>query len=120
MVVDAEGLKALAEPLADAPAGKLRVLTPHPGEMSRLTGQPVEVIQADRIGAARTLATDKKIILVLKGERTVIAFPDGRVSINPTGTPAMGTGGTGDILTGMLAGFVAPSPAQAELALLTS
>src|SRR5260370_2889848 len=120
MVLDADGLNALAEHLADAPAGKLRVLTPHPGEMSRLTGQPVEVIQADRIGAARTLATDKKIILVLKGERTVIAFPDGRVSINPTGTPAMGTGGTGDILTGMLAGFLGQFPAQPELAILAA
>ena len=121
MVVDADGLNALAGHLPDAlGTGKLRVLTPHPGEMSRLTGQPVDVIQADRVGAARKLATAKKIVLVLKGERTLIAFPDGRVSINPTGTPAMGTGGTGDILTGMLAGFIGQFLSQPELAILAA
>src|SRR5260370_41129503 len=78
MVLDADGLNALAEHLPDAPAGKLRVLTPHPGEMSRLTRQPVDVIQADRVGPARKLATDRQIILVLKGARTVIALPERR------------------------------------------
>jgi len=120
MVVDADGLNALAGNFPEALGGKLRVLTPHPGEMSRLTGQPVEVIQADRAGAARKLATDKKIVVVLKGERTVIAFPDGRVSINPTGTPAMGTGGTGDILTGLIAGLLGQFPGQPELAILAA
>jgi ADP-dependent NAD(P)H-hydrate dehydratase / NAD(P)H-hydrate epimerase len=65
---------------------------------------------ADRVGTARGLATERAGHVVLKGERTLIAFPDGRVWINPTGTPAMGTGGTGDVLTGMIAGFLAQFP----------
>ena len=72
--------------------------------------------QADRIGTAGAYAANHGVILVLKGQRTVIAFPDGRVWINPTGTPAMGTGGTGDILTGMIAGLVAQFPEHADQA----
>jgi hydroxyethylthiazole kinase-like uncharacterized protein yjeF len=105
MVVDADALNALAG-TAWSGAGKLRVLTPHPGEMARLCGTTTAKISADRLAAARTLATERQVTLVLKGERTLIAFPDGRVWINPTGTPAMGTGGTGDILTGLIAGFL--------------
>ncbi len=117
MVVDADGLNALGQ-IPDLPgSGKLRVLTPHPGEMSRLTGKSIDAIQADRVGEARSLATAKRVVLVLKGERTLIAFPDGRVWINPTGTPAMGTGGTGDILTGMVAGFLGQFPTEPELAI---
>jgi Predicted sugar kinase len=104
----------------EALGSKLRVLTPHPGEMSRLTGQPVDVIQADRVGSARKLAGDKQVVVILKGERTVIGFPDGRVSINPTGSPAMGTGGTGDILTGLIAGLLGQFPGQPELAILAA
>jgi NAD(P)H-hydrate epimerase len=74
--------------------------------MSRLTGMTVHEVQADRIACARALATSKGIVVVLKGERTLIAFPDGRVWINPTGSPSMATGGTGDILTGMIAGLL--------------
>src|SRR5262249_55759750 len=85
--------------------GRIRVLTPHPGEMARLTGRPTADIQEDRVAAARAFASEHAVILVLKGERTVIAFPDGRVWINPTGTPALGTGGSGDVLTGLLAGL---------------
>jgi hydroxyethylthiazole kinase-like uncharacterized protein yjeF len=88
------------------------VITPHPGEMSRLTGTPTAELQKDRIRVARTHATGHRVILVLKGQRTLIAFPDGRVWINPTGTPAMGTGGSGDILTGILSGFLAQFPNQ--------
>jgi ADP-dependent NAD(P)H-hydrate dehydratase / NAD(P)H-hydrate epimerase len=119
MVVDADGLNALSVgQIPDLPGNaKLRVLTPHPGEMSRLTGKTVAAIQADRLDAARALSTEKKICLVLKGERTLIAFPDGRVWINPTGTPAMATGGTGDILTGMVAGFLGQFPNQPDLAI---
>jgi NAD(P)H-hydrate epimerase len=84
--------------------------------MARLTGQTTAEIQADRIGAARTYAMAHGVTLVLKGQRTVIAFPDGRVWINPTGTPAMGKGGSGDILTGMIAGLVAQFPQQADQA----
>ncbi len=92
------------------------ILTPHPGEMARLTGRSTAEIQADRVGAARAFATERGITLVLKGQRTVIAFPDGRVWINPTGTPALGTGGSGDVLTGMIAGFLAQFPDQADRA----
>jgi NAD(P)H-hydrate epimerase len=110
MVLDAD---ALVGQIAGA-AGRVRVLTPHPGEMARLTGKTVAEVQQDRVGAARAFATSRAVILVLKGERTVLGFPDGRVWINPTGTPAMGTGGTGDILTGMISGFLAQFPRQPE------
>ncbi len=111
-VVDADGLNALAGAAFET-GGRLRVLTPHPGEMARLTGKTIEEIQADRIGAARSFAVERKVVLVLKGHRTLIASPDGRVSINPTGTPALATGGTGDILTGTIAGFLAQFPQSA-------
>jgi NAD(P)H-hydrate epimerase len=106
MVVDADALGA-SIPITP---GRVRVLTPHPGEMARLTGQSVAEIQKDRVTAARALAAERQVTLVLKGQRTVIAFADGRVWINPTGTPAMGTGGTGDILTGLISGFLAQFP----------
>jgi len=109
MVVDADALNALAG-AAWAGGGKLRVLTPHPGEMARLCGKTTAEISGDRVSAARGLATGRQVTVVLKGERTLIAFPDGRVWINPTGTPAMGTGGTGDILTGMIAGLLGQFP----------
>jgi NAD(P)H-hydrate epimerase len=86
------------------------VLTPHPGEMARLTGKSTAEIQSDRVAAARAFATGHGVTLVLKGQRTAIAFPDGRVRINPTGTPAMGTGGSGDVLTGLIAGLLAQFP----------
>jgi NAD(P)H-hydrate epimerase len=92
---------------------RTRILTPHPGEMARLTGKSAADVQSDRIGAARGYATTHSVTLVLKGQRTVIAFPDGRVWINPTGTPALGTGGSGDILTGLIAGFLAQFPERA-------
>jgi NAD(P)H-hydrate epimerase len=104
MVVDADALNCIAGTDWKSP-GAPRILTPHPGEMSRLTGRTIPEVQADRIGIARALATERGVILVLKGEGTVIAFPDGRVWINTTGSPAMATGGTGDILTGMTAGL---------------
>lgn len=96
--------------------GKVRVLTPHPGEMARISGKSAGEIAADRVGVARDFAVERGVILVLKGERTVIAFPDGRAWINPTGTPAMGTGGTGDVLTGMTAGLLAQFPALPDQA----
>src|ERR1017187_1789532 len=107
MVLDADALVDIGKvPRTD----RVRVLTPHPGEMARLTGKTVAEVQADRIGTAREFAEAHRVTLVLKGQRTIIAFPDGRVWINPTGTPAMGTGGTGDVLTGMIAGFLAQFP----------
>ena len=107
LVLDADALVDIAKA---PPTPRVRVLTPHPGEMARLTGKTTAEVQADRMGAARAFAEAHWLTLVLKGQRTVIAFPDGRVWINPTGTPAMGTGGTGDVLTGMIAGFLAQFP----------
>jgi NAD(P)H-hydrate epimerase len=115
MVVDADGLNALAAGEWST-GGHLRVLTPHPGEMSRLIGATVPQVQADRVGVARRFAMERNVILVLKGHRTLIAFPDGRVWINPTGTPAMATGGTGDILTGFVAGLLAQFPREPDQA----
>jgi len=116
MVADADGLNALAG-TGWSGGGKLRVLTPHPGEMARLCGKQIAEISADRIAAARDLATARQVRVVLKGERTLIAFPDGRVWINPTGTPAMATGGTGDILTGLIAGFLGQFPKEPDIAI---
>ena len=110
VVLDADALTGAPE----FPAGAVRVLTPHPGEMSRLTGRTTAEVQADRIGIARAFATGNGVMLVLKGQRTVIAFPDGRVWINPTGTPALGTGGSGDVLTGMIAGLLAQFPERSD------
>ena len=118
MVVDADALNALAN--HDVRSQGPRILTPHPGEMSRLTHQTVAAIQQDRIACARTFATQRGVHLVLKGNRSVIAAPDGRVWINPTGSPAMSSGGTGDVLTGMIAGLVAQFPEQIEAATLAA
>lgn len=108
MVVDADGLNCLAHcegllARLQAPA----ILTPHPREMSRISGESVEDILADRIGAATRFAVKHGVALVLKGARTVSAFPDGTAYINPTGNPGMATGGTGDALTGIIAGLLA-------------
>ena len=109
MVLDADALGPVS-------GGGTRVLTPHPGEMARLTGKSTAEVQADRLGVARDYATAHGVTLVLKGQRTVLAFPDGRVWINPTGTPALGTGGSGDILTGMIAGLLAQFPDRPDKA----
>ena len=111
MVLDAD---ALAGEISGG--ARIRVLTPHPGEMARLTGKATADVQKDRVGTARGFAMQRKVTLVLKGHRTVIAFPDGRVWINPTGSPAMGTGGSGDILTGLIAGFLAQFPKVPDVA----
>ena len=94
------------------------MLTPHPGEMSRLTGKTTAEVQSDRIRTARSFAQEHGVAVVLKGNRSVIAFPDGRVYINATGSPALATGGTGDVLTGMIAGLLAQFPDDAEAAVL--
>lgn len=116
MVVDADALNAIGTRWERAKGP--RVLTPHPGEMSRLTGKTIPEVQADRVGVAQRFAQENGVHLVLKGNRTVIAFPDGQVWINPTGSPAMATGGTGDVLTGMLSGLIAQFPKELEAAVL--
>jgi NAD(P)H-hydrate epimerase len=110
MVADADALRA--DLGGEWP--KVAVLTPHPGEMARLTGRNIEEVQKDRIGVARAFAAQQRVTLVLKGQRTLIAFSDGRVWINPTGTPALGTGGSGDILTGIITGLLAQFPKQPD------
>ncbi len=91
------------------------VLTPHPGEMARLLGVD-RVSESDRLTVARTFAKERNVCLVLKGYRTLIALPDGNVWINTSGSPAMATGGTGDILTGMIAGLIAQFPQEIDTA----
>ena len=108
-VVDADALNALAGDLPHT-TDKVRILTPHPGEMSRLMGISTKNVQADRLGNAQALAKNSGATIVLKGDRTIIAFPDGETWVNPTGSPSMATGGTGDILTGMTAGLLAQHP----------
>jgi NAD(P)H-hydrate epimerase len=105
VVIDADGLNSLAGSDFNG-RGEQTILTPHPGEMARLLGRAVK----DRLEDAREYATDHKVCLVLKGHRTLIAMPDGQVYINLSGSPAMAKGGTGDILTGMIAGMVAQFP----------
>jgi len=104
MVIDADGLNALAG--SDADLGGA-VLTPHPGEMARLIGKTIPEVVSNRIEVARNFAMTRNAYVVLKGYRTVVAAPDASVYINPTGNPGMATGGTGDILTGMIAGILA-------------
>jgi NAD(P)H-hydrate epimerase len=107
LVIDADGLNALAPNLDVLRQTKARVvLTPHPGEMARLTGKTVREVQQDRMGLARTLATDYGIWLILKGARTLTASPDGRIIVNTTGTPWMASGGQGDVLSGILGGLL--------------
>ncbi len=111
VVLDADGLNAFegrAEELKSRP-GPL-VITPHPGEMARLTGLTVAAVQRDRLNVARSFANEHQVTVVLKGHRTLIAQPDGTVWVNTTGNPGMATGGTGDILTGMVAGLIAQNP----------
>ena len=110
-VLDADGLNAAAQLLAGGrelphPAGEL-IVTPHPGEMARLTGLPAVQINADREGTARQYAQAWNAVVVLKGARTVVAAPDGRMLVNPTGNPGLARGGSGDVLSGMTAALLA-------------
>jgi len=107
-VLDADALNALAKTpdwwhLLDAPT----VLTPHPGEMARLTGVPVAEIQANRLAIAQQKAVEWQKVVVLKGAYTVIAAPDGRAKLNPSANPGLASAGTGDVLSGAIAGLLA-------------
>jgi hydroxyethylthiazole kinase-like uncharacterized protein yjeF len=111
IVLDADGLNAFencAAELKNQPG--MMVITPHPGEMARLLGSTIPAVQRDRINVARNFAREHRLIVVLKGHRTLIAQPDGTVWVNATGNPGMATGGTGDILTGIVAGMIAQNP----------
>jgi len=109
VVIDADGLNALAGNLSilDCQPGREIVLTPHPGEMSRLSGLTVADIQNDRFSVVREFAVRHKVTLVLKGARTLIASPDGVVHVNTTGHAGMASGGTGDVLTGLIGSLLA-------------
>ena len=132
IVLDADGLNAFegrakdfnrkdrGDSAKDAENARTLVLTPHPGEMSRLTGLSTAAIQRDRINVARTFAKEHDLIVVLKGDRTIVAGPDGEAWVNPTGNPGMATGGTGDILTGIIAGMLAQNPQCAFEAVLAA
>jgi NAD(P)H-hydrate epimerase len=109
IVVDADGLNAFADD-PDRLAGREGrdvIITPHPGEMARLIGMSTDEVQASRLEIARNFAAAHHCYVVLKGHRTLIATPDEKVFINPTGNPGMATGGTGDVLTGMIAAWLA-------------
>jgi NAD(P)H-hydrate epimerase len=115
LVIDADGLNSLsAQTRLFKSAGAPIILTPHPGEMARLTGSSVSAVQQDRIKCARNFAVDFNVHVVLKGAHTVIAVPDGRVSINPTGNAGMASGGMGDVLTGVIAGLIAQGLSAAD------
>jgi NAD(P)H-hydrate epimerase len=112
-VVDADALNILAAErveLATLTKERTVVLTPHPGEMARLAGTSIAAIQANRLEAARAFVGRTGVTLVLKGARTIIAHPDGRVAVNTTGNPGMAKGGSGDLLTGLIAGLLAQHP----------
>lgn len=108
LVLDADALNALADSARKKTRlSKNRVLTPHPGEMARLLGKTTEQVQADRPGAARKAAKEWGAIVVLKGAHTLVAHPDGRLSEDPHAVPALATGGTGDVLSGVIAALIA-------------
>lgn len=117
IVVDADALNAFAgrTELLDGSQRTL-VLTPHPGEMARLAGTTVQEVEADRPGIARCFAMKHRLTLVLKGWRTLVAHPDGRVAVNTSGNPAMAKGGSGDVLTGIVAAMLAQYPDDAARA----
>jgi len=113
VVLDADGLNAFEAARTELNGkGRTLVVTPHPGEMARLTGKSIAEIQADRIGTARAYARERQCITVLKGYRTIIAAPQGDTWVVPTGNAGMATGGTGDVLTGVIAGMLAQHPSQ--------
>ncbi len=108
VVLDADGLNAFAGRTADLADRKADlILTPHAGEFSRLAGLATSEVEADRVRHVRDLAARTSAAVLLKGSRTLVASPDGSVRINPTGGPSLATGGTGDVLTGMIAGLIA-------------
>jgi NAD(P)H-hydrate epimerase len=109
VVIDADGLNAFTDDpdRLSGREGREVIITPHPGEMARLVGMSTDEVQNSRLEIARNFATAHQVYVVLKGHRTLVATPDGKVFINPTGNAGMATGGTGDVLTGMIAAWLA-------------
>jgi len=119
IVVDADAITVLARDPSVLRTSRARpLLTPHPGEMSRLLGSDTAAVQSDRAGLARRFASEHRCTLVLKGARSIIADPSGRVWVNPTGNPGMASGGMGDVLSGILGGLLAQGLSPAEAACL--
>ncbi len=117
-LIDADGLNALEGQVDGfASARSPLVLTPHPGEMSRLLQRPTQAVQADRLSAARELARRASAVVALKGARTIVATPDGAAFVNPTGNPGMGTGGTGDVLSGVCGALLAQGLSAVDAAI---
>lgn len=120
LVIDADGINACCEQLStrEESVGREIVLTPHPGEMSRLTGMSVAEIQSDRFRVARDFAVRHGVVLVLKGARTLVASPDGTVHVNATGHVGMASAGMGDVLAGLIGSLLAQGLAAKEAATL--
>lgn len=119
IVIDADGLNALAQTRETiALLGTAAVLTPHPGEMARLTHTPISTLEKDRISTAQQIAHTHGVTLVFKGAPTVTGTPGGEVWINSTGNPGMATGGMGDLLTGIIAGLMAQGVPSEKAAVL--
>jgi len=117
MVIDADGLNLIAaDPKILLKRQTSIVLTPHPGEMARLSGVPTSDIQNDRVAHARYFAQHYRVCVVLKGAATAVALPDGAVHLNPTGNPGMAAGGMGDVLTGIIAGLIAQGSTSEDAA----
>jgi tRNA threonylcarbamoyl adenosine modification protein YjeE len=117
LVIDADGLNALAG-AASALKGRraATIVTPHPGEAARLLASTSDAINRDRVAAARRLAQETGAVVLLKGAASIVADPDGRVLVNPTGGPALATGGTGDVLTGIAVALLAQAVPPFEAA----
>jgi len=119
-VIDADALNILAAEhtdLRELARGRIVVLTPHPGEMARLAGRTTAEVQANRLNLAREFAQRNGVTLVLKGSRTLVAHPNGSVTVNTTGNPGMAKGGSGDLLTGFIAGLLAQYSSQPDRAI---
>lgn len=117
MVLDADGLNAFQGHTHEMNgSGRTLVITPHPGEMGRLAACSTKDVQNDRLGVARHFAREHNVIVVLKGNRTLVVQPNGDAWVNTTGNPGMSTGGTGDILTGMVAAMIGQHPSDPMLA----
>ena len=114
MVIDADGLNAIDDLNILKERSKTTILTPHPGEMSRLINRPIAEIEANRIEVAQEFATEYEVVLVLKGARTIIATPEGEIYINQTGNSALATGGSGDVLTGLITSLLGQGSAPKE------
>ncbi len=118
IVIDADGLNNLAKITGWEKALKAKVvLTPHPGEMSRLMSCSIEEVEADRIGTAQKAAQEWKQVIILKGAHSIIAAPDGRLAISPFANPGLATAGTGDVLAGSIVGFLAQGLSLYEAAI---